>query len=63
MRRSDAMTVFGLCFLPILIGYYPLLMLGLDRAKNGSWNANVVWLGNAALLTLGLWLRRRVIRY
>ncbi len=35
LRNADIWTSFGLCFLPILLVYYPLLMYGLDRAKCG----------------------------
>ena len=35
LRNADMWTTFGLCFLPILLVYYPLLMYGLDRAKSG----------------------------
>jgi lipopolysaccharide export system permease protein len=63
MRNADMLTSFFLCFLPILLVYYPLLMYGLDRAKAGEINPYVVWLANAILLLWGLWLLRRVLRY
>lgn len=62
-RNSDALTSFFLCFLPILLIYYPLLMFGADRAKAGAINPYIVWLGNVALVGWGLWLLRRVMRY
>jgi lipopolysaccharide export system permease protein len=62
-RNSDALTSFFLCFLPILLIYYPLLMFGADRAKAGAIHPSIVWLGNAALVAWGLWLLRRVMRY
>jgi lipopolysaccharide export system permease protein len=61
LRNADLWTTFGACFLPILVGYYPLLMLGIDRAKTGAWPPYSVWLGNVVLLALGLWLVRRVV--
>jgi lipopolysaccharide export system permease protein len=63
MRNSDVLTSFALCFFPILLVYYPLLMFGLDRAKAGEINPYAVWLANAILVAWGLWLLRRVIRY
>ncbi len=60
MRNSDLWTTFAVCFLPILLVYYPLLMLGTDRAKTGAWPPYSVWLGNVLLLIAGLWLLRRV---
>ncbi len=63
MRNSDALTSFFLCFLPILLVYYPLLAFGVDRAKAGAITPYAVWLGNVILAVWGLWLLRRVIRY
>ena len=63
MRNSDFWTSFGLCFLPILLVYYPLLAFGVDRAKAGDLPPYVVWLGNAVLCVAGVGLFRRVIRY
>jgi len=63
MRNSDVLTSFFLCFGPILLVYYPLLITGTDRAKAGAINPYCVWLANVALVAWGLWLLRRVIRY
>ncbi len=62
-RRSEAITSFFLCFLPVLIVYYPLLMYGIDGAKNGTIPPEAVWAGNALLSVWGAWLLRKVIRY
>ena len=62
-KNSDALTSFFLCFLPILVVYYPFLFFGADRAKAGAINPNAVWLANIVLVVWGLWLLRRVIRY
>ena len=62
-ENSDALTSFFLCFGPILLVYYPLLIFGTDRAKAGAINPYCVWLANVALVAWGLWLLRRVIRY
>ncbi len=63
VRSSDYWTTFGLCFLPILLTYYPLLLLGLDQAKEGSFPPYGVWVGNVTLGTLGAMLIARVRRY
>jgi lipopolysaccharide export system permease protein len=63
MKSADYWTSFGACFLPILLIYYPLFALGLDRAKNGIWPAYSVWLGNLILFVFGLWLMRRIYRH
>jgi lipopolysaccharide export system permease protein len=56
LRNADIWTSFGLCFLPILLLYYPLLMYGLDRAKCGALPPYSIWLGNLVLLIGGVWM-------
>ena len=63
LRNSDFLTSFFACFLPILLVYYPVLALSLERAKSGSWPPATVWLANLLLVVWGLWLMRRVLRY
>jgi len=63
LRKSDFLAVFFLCFLPILVVYYPLLIYGIDGAKGGTLPGYGVWAGNLVLLACGEWLRRRVVRY
>ncbi len=63
LRNADIWTSFGLCFLPILVVYYPLLMYGLDRAKVGALPPYSVWLGNLVLMVAGCLMVRRVLRY
>jgi lipopolysaccharide export system permease protein len=60
LRTADVTTTFGICFVPILLVYYPLFALGLDRAKNGEWPAYCVWLGNCACFAVGAWLIHRI---
>ena len=62
-RNRDFLTSFFLCFLPILIVYYPLLAYGIDGAKNGTIPPIAVWTGNVLLLAWGTWLLRKVMRY
>jgi lipopolysaccharide export system permease protein len=62
LRNADIWTSFGLCFLPILLLYYPLLMYGLDRAKCGVLPPYSIWLGNLVLLCGGCWLIYRMLR-
>jgi lipopolysaccharide export system permease protein len=63
IRSADYAWTFGLCFIPILLIYYPLFGLALDRAKDGSWPPASLWLGNVVLLVLGTVLLRRVMRH
>lgn len=62
LRNADIWTSFGLCFLPILLVYYPLLMYSLDRAKCGELPPYMIWMGNLALLAGGSWLIFRELR-
>ncbi len=62
-KTSDYWTTFGRCFLPTLLLYYPLFILGLNQAKDGAIPAYGVWLGNIALGAIGLILINRVRRY
>ena len=62
LRRSDFWSTFGMCFIPILLVYYPLLMYGVGRAKSGDLPAPVVWLGNGVLMLLAWYLIRRINR-
>jgi lipopolysaccharide export system permease protein len=62
MRNADFLTSFFLCFLPILVVYYPLFILGVDQAKDGTVPPIAVWLGNALVALWGWWLLRGVIR-
>ena len=62
-RNSDYISTFGMCFVPILIGYYPLFMYGIDQAKSGNLPPYSVWLANLVCGGIGLLFIRRVIRY
>lgn len=62
-RNSDFLTSFFICFLPILIIYYPLLAFGLDSAKSGTLPPVSVWLGNAIMAIWGVRQTQWVLRY
>lgn len=63
MRYSDFIASFFICFLPILIAYYPLLAVSVDQAKDGAFPPQTVWIGNIVLALAGIWLLRRVNRH
>jgi lipopolysaccharide export system permease protein len=62
LRNADFLTSFFLCFLPILVVYYPVFILGVDQAKRGAVPPAAVWFGNVLIVLWGCWLLRRVIR-
>ncbi len=62
-RNRDFLSSFFLCFLPILVVYYPLLAYGIDGAKNGTIPPWSVWAGNLLLAAWGLRLMKTVVRY
>lgn len=62
-RSGDVWTNFFFCFMPILVLYYPLMAIGLDRAKAGAWPPYSVWLGNVILIVIGLWMIHKARRY
>lgn len=63
MRRGEFWGSFFACFLPILLGYYPMLVGCLDRAKNGAFPPESLWLGNLVLGAVGVLLMRRVVQH
>jgi lipopolysaccharide export system permease protein len=63
LRNSDMLSSFFVCFLPILLVYYPLFSWSLDGAKVGNLHPAFLWLGNGVLALWGAWLMRRVLRY
>ncbi len=62
-RNADILTTFFVCFLPILVVYYPLLMLSENLSTTGRLPPWSFWLGNVVLVGPGLGLLRRVIRH
>lgn len=62
IKSADYWWSFGLCFIPILLVYYPVFGLALELSKKGTWPAATLWLGNIVLAAIGTWLMRKVIR-
>lgn len=61
-QKGEFLASFFLCFLPILLVYYPLLMVSVDHAKAGDVPPVAVWLGNTVLAVWGVWMMRRVVQ-
>lgn len=62
MRSADVWSSFIVCFLPILIAYYPLLAYGVDLSKAGDLPPYSVWIANVVLMSVGYFLMRRMIQ-
>jgi len=62
-RHGEFWGSFFICFLPILLVYYPMLVGCVTQAKDGNIPPQAVWLGNFVLAAWGVWLLRRVIRF
>ncbi len=62
-QKGEFLASFFMCFLPILLVYYPLLIVSVDNAKSGDVPPVTVWLGNVVLAVWGLWMMRKVVRH
>jgi lipopolysaccharide export system permease protein len=62
--KSDYLSAFITCFLPIVVIYYPLLLCGNGMAKDGKISPWIsVWAADALLLVASLFLYRRLTRH
>ncbi|PQO44912.1 hypothetical protein C5Y93_17640 [Blastopirellula marina] len=62
LRSADNVKTFFLCFLPILLLYYPLLVVGEQWAREGSFGTLPVGIADVALLLIGMFMMWRVNR-
>ena len=62
IRSADYWWTFGVCFVPILLIYYPIFGMSLVFSKDGTWPASSLWLGNITLALIGTWLMRKVVK-
>ena len=61
--KSDYLSAFITCFLPIIVIYYPLLLSGINLAKSQQVPvALALWTPNALMLIIGAALFRRLAR-
>ncbi len=62
--RSDYLSIFVICFLPTLFVYYPLLLAGMNLAREGRAPAEIaVWVANGFLGSCALILIARLMRH
>mgnify|MGYP002622578815 CR=1 FL=1 len=62
-RSADTMSVFFICFLPILLVYYPLLIVGENIARGGVLPSLSVWLADTVLFVAGAGLTYKFTRH
>lgn len=61
-KHGEFLASFFVCFLPVLLLFYPMLFLGIGWAKAGRIPPFAVWTGNAVFAVWGYWLLQRVYR-
>ncbi len=62
--RRQFLTSFFLCFLPILLVYYPLGMLMMNLSKSSTLDpAWAMWINNGLLLVAGAMVMRNVLKH
>jgi len=63
-HRRDYLSAFVACFLPITVIYYPLVMFGINLAKEGNIEPHLIlWAGDAVLGLIGLGLLWQLVRH
>jgi lipopolysaccharide export system permease protein len=63
LGRSDYLSAFVTCFLPIILVYYPLLLCGMNLARSGKVNLTAgIWVANALVGLVSLGLYRRLLK-
>lgn len=61
--RADYLSSFVSCFLPVIIVYYPLLLCGMNLAREGKFPIiPAVWTANVVLLIAGSIMTWRLVR-
>lgn len=62
--RRQFLTNFMICFVPILVIYYPIVLLMMNLCKNGSvdprWG---MWIANIVLVIASLFVLRKVLKH
>jgi lipopolysaccharide export system permease protein len=63
LSKSDYLSAFITCFLPIVVLYYPLMLCGSNFAKEGKLHPALdVWTANATMGVIALVMFRRLLR-
>ncbi|MEN1680965.1 MAG: LptF/LptG family permease [Planctomycetota bacterium] len=62
LKTADAIATFFAAFLPVLLVFYPMLMMSEKMACSGDWPPSIFWLSDGVLGLAGGGLLWRVIR-
>jgi len=61
--KSDYLSAFITCFLPIVVMYYPMLLCGINMGKSGSVPPAIsVWVANVLMGIAAFFLFRRLLK-
>ncbi|HCS53951.1 MAG TPA: hypothetical protein DIW81_20590, partial [Planctomycetaceae bacterium] len=61
--KKQFLTTFFMVFMPIVFLYYPIIMLSMNQAKNGTLEAYwVMWVANILASFIGGYLLWKVMR-
>ncbi len=62
--KRDFLSAFMSCFVPIITLYYPLILFGINLGKEGTLSPlYALWIGNAVLIALSVFVYPRIIKY
>lgn len=60
--RSDYLSVFIICFMPTVFIYYPVLLAGINLAKDGKFPAYATWAADVLALLASFVLIRKLMK-
>ncbi len=62
--KRDFLSAFMSCFVPIITLYYPLILFGINLGKEGTLDpVYALWIGNAVLIVLSVFVYPKIIKY
>ena len=62
--KRDFLSAFITCFVPIILAYYPMTLLGMNLGKDGNVTPMIVFTGNAVLFVLAwVWALPPVLKH
>jgi lipopolysaccharide export system permease protein len=61
--KRQFLTSFFMCFMPILVIYYPIALLTMNLSKTGSLPPYTLWAANVLLFIFALFMLRNVLKH